>query len=140
MKAFSLDFRQRVVAAYEQGEGALAELAARFRVGTFFIVKMLGLHRRGDSLAPKPHGGGAPAARTDPQRAVLRTAMDDRPDATLKELQAVLASRRQVTVSEATICRELQELGLPRKKKASSPVSATPASAGRFAARSRPGR
>ncbi len=133
MKAYSLDLRQRLVAAYEQGAGTLAELAALFRVSTFFLVKMLGQHRRGESLEPKPHSGGASLALNEEQRAVLRAAVATQPDATLKELQAVLTAKGRVRVSLATLCRELQRLHLPRKKKASSPVNATKANAGRSA-------
>lgn len=139
MKAYSLDLRQRVVDAYERGEGSLAEVAEFFRVSLFFIKKMLRLYRQGEGLEPKPHGGGAPAALHDSQREVLRAAVEERPDATLKELQQVLASKCRVKVSEATICRELQKLNLPRKKNASSQASATSANVGRFAARWRPG-
>src|SRR5712692_6030970 len=49
--------------------------------------------------------------------ALLRAAVAKHPDATLKELQAVLAAQGRVTVSEATLCRALQKLHLPRKKK-----------------------
>ncbi len=87
------------------------------RVTTFFLVKMLGLHRRGESLEPKPHGGGAPAALTDDHREGLRAAVSERPAAPLKELPKVLATKGRVQVSAATICRELQKLNLPRKKK-----------------------
>lgn len=139
MKAYSLDLRQRVVEAYEQGEGTIAELAGLFRVSLFFIKKMLWLHRGGQGLEPKPHGGGAPSALNDGQREMLRAAVADRPDATLKELQETLAAKCQVTVSEATICRALQKLNLPGKKKALSPANATRENAGRLAARSRTG-
>ena len=46
------------------------------------------------------------------------------PDATLNELQTALAEKRDVTVSLPTLCRALQQLDLPRKKKASSTRSA----------------
>jgi transposase len=128
-----------VVNAYYQGEGTIAELAAFFHVGLFFIKKMLRLHRRGECLEPKRNGGGAPTALNDDQREVLRATVADRPDATLKELQKVLAAKCRVTVSEATLCRALQKLNLPRKKKASSPANATKENAGRFAARPRLG-
>ena len=57
-------------------------------------------------------------------REKLRAAVETRPDATLGELQAVLRSACQVEVSEPTVCRELQRLELPRKKRASSPANA----------------
>ncbi len=41
MKAYSLDLRQRVVAAYEQGKGSLAQVAEQFNVGQTFVKKML---------------------------------------------------------------------------------------------------
>jgi transposase len=135
MKAYSIDLGQRVVGAYEQGEGTIAELAELFRVSTFFIVKMLGVHRRGESLEPKPHGGGAPGALNEDQREMLRAAVSERSDATLKELQKVLATKGRLKVSEATICRELQKLNLGRKKRVSLPLNATKENVGRFAAR-----
>jgi transposase len=135
MKAYSLDLRQRVVAAVEHGEGTLEEVAALFRVGTTFVKKMLRLHRQGDSLAPR-HGGGAPSALNDDHRAMLRAAVETRRDATLRELRGFLRAECRIDVSEATLCRELQKLNLPRKKKASSRVNGRSANAGRFAARS----
>ena len=116
MKAYSSDLRQRVVEAYEEGEGSLAELAALFRVSLSFIKRMLRLQRGGKSLEPQPHGGGAPRALKERELEVVRAAVAERPDATLKELQEILLRKCRVEVSEATICRALQELKLPRKK------------------------
>lgn len=118
MKAYSLDLRQRVVTAIEHGEGTIEEVAALFRVGTTFVKKMLRLHRQGDSLAPK-HGGGARPALQDDHREMLRAAVETRRDATLTELQSFLQAQCRVSVSQATICRELRNLNLPRKKKLS---------------------
>lgn len=36
MRAYSLDLRQRVVRAYEQGHGSMAEIAEQFSVSTGF--------------------------------------------------------------------------------------------------------
>lgn len=123
MKAYSLDFRCVVINAYESGEGTIAEVAEQFRVGTAFVKKILRLHRAGESVVPK-HGGGAQAKLNADAREKLRVAVATRPDATLGELQAVLSSRCKVKVSEPTVCRELQRLELPRKKRASSPANA----------------
>ena len=123
MKAYSLDFRCLVINAYESGEGTIEEVAEQFRVGTAFVKKMLRLHRTGESLEPK-HGGGAPAKLNAAARAKLRATVATRPDATLAELQGVLRSACKVEVSAPTVCRELQRLELPRKKRASSPANA----------------
>ena len=116
MKAYSLDFRCVVINAYESGDGTIAEVAEQFRVGIAFVKKILRLHRAGESLVPK-QGGGAQAKLNADAREKLRAAVASRPDATLGELQAVLSSRGKVEVSEPTVCRELQRLELPRKKK-----------------------
>lgn len=136
MKAYSLDLRLRVVDAIARGEGTLEEVAAYFRVGLTFVKRMLRVHRQSASLAPKPHGGGAQPALNDWQRERLRAAVETRPDATLKELQEVVAAECQVRVSEATLCRELQRLHLPRKKKSFVASERSKKNAAPFGARS----
>ena len=123
MKAYSLDVRCLVINADESGEGTVADVADQFGVGTAFVTKMLRLHRAGESLEPK-HGGGAQAKLTLAARDQLRAAVKTRPDATLTELKEVLSRVCQVAVSEPTVCRALQKLELPRKKRVSSPASA----------------
>src|SRR5260221_3678566 len=105
-----------VINAYEAGEGTVEEVAEQFRVGTAFVKKMLRLHRAGENLEPR-HGGGAPAKLNGTMRAQLRTAVKTRPDATLGELREVLRNVGKVEVSAPTVCRELPELELPRKKR-----------------------
>ena len=135
MKPYSFDLRQRVIAAVESGVHTIAEVAEIFGVGQTFVKKMLRWHRQGERLEPR-HGGGAPPSLNDDQRERLRAAIETCPDATLGELKEFLTAECEVRVSEATICRHLQALNLPRKKRASKPVNATNATVGRFAARS----
>jgi transposase len=85
---------------------------------------MLTLHRAGEPLDPR-HGGGPIPVLQEKETTLLRQELQARPDATLAELQQVLAATCQARVSLATISRRLQVLHLPRKKKALSPVSAT---------------
>ena len=122
MKAYSLDCRCVVINAYESGEGTVEDVAEQFGVGTAFVKKMLRLHRAGERLEPK-HGGGAQAKLTAEAREQLRAAVKTRPGATLGELKEVLSSVCQVEVSAPTVCRELQRLELPRKKRVSSPAN-----------------
>lgn len=124
MKPYPQELRVRVVAAVEQGEHSITEIARLFNVGVTFVKKMLRLHRAGDDLAPR-HGGGPEPSLKEPEHKVLREHVAAQPDASLAELQQALVDKRAVSVSQATICRALQELGLPRKKRASSPRNAT---------------
>ena len=117
MKAYSLDLRERVVNAYENGNLTIAEVAAQFAVGKTFVNQMLRLKRQQQSLAPKAHGGGAKAALDNTHKQSLQAQIVAQPDATLAELQAQLLASHQVQVSLATLCRTLQEMQLTRKKK-----------------------
>lgn len=115
MQPYPQELRVRVVAAVEQGEHSIPEIASLFSVGVTFVKKMLRLHRAGDDLAPRQGGGPKPALK-EPEHQVLRAHIAAQPDASLAELQQVLVAQRAVCVSPATICRALQALHLPRKK------------------------
>jgi transposase len=117
MKAYSLDLRQRVVAAYEKGKGSLAEVAEQFNVGQTFVKKMLRQHRETGSVAPLAHGGGRQPSLSDKEHRLLRQKVKEQPDVSLSELQQHLSTRVGVTVSLPTIHRSLRQSGHSRKKK-----------------------
>jgi transposase len=117
MKAYSLDLRQRVLAAALRGVRTIPEVAELFGVSLTFVNKMLRLHRSGSDLAPRPHGGGHTPRLGARHHKLLRAAVAADNDATLGELRARLAARTHTEVSEATVSRALKALGLPRKKK-----------------------
>jgi transposase len=56
MKAYSLDLRERVVAAYEAGQITIKDVAGRFSVGETFVKKMLRQKRIQGSVQPPAHG------------------------------------------------------------------------------------
>lgn len=135
MSPYPKELRIRVVAAVEQGEFTIPEIASIFGVGITFVKKMLRLHRAGLDLQPR-HGGGTQPLLQDKERTFLRQEIENQPDATLEELQHKLRQQSQVQVSLSTLCRVLQQLGLPRKKKVSSPMDGTKKSAKSSARRS----
>lgn len=47
MEAFSMDLRERVIAAYDRGDGSTRELAEVFGVSRAWISKLLRLRRSG---------------------------------------------------------------------------------------------
>lgn len=120
MGPYPTELRTRVVAAVEQGDFTIAEIATLFGVGMTFVKKMLRLHRAGEDLAPR-HGGGPEPKLQAPERALLQAAIEKQPDATLAELQTMLAEHGSRRVSVPTICRTLSQLQLPRKKKSARP-------------------
>ena len=117
MKAYSADLRQKIVAAYEQGKGTLDEIADIFSVARRSVASYVKLQRSGESLQPKPHGGGVPFSLREKDLTALRARVAEKNDLTLDELVAYLREKKKVTVHRSTVCRALQRLGLPRKKR-----------------------
>ena len=116
MAPYPKELRVRVVAAVEEGGFSIPEIARIFQVGVTFIKKMLKLPRAGEPLDPR-HGGGPVPLLHEQETALLRQEISAAPDATLEELQHLLADKCQTTASLSTISRSLQLLDLPRKKK-----------------------
>ncbi len=129
MQAYSLDLRQRVVNAYDQGHDSIATVAERFSVSGGFVKKMLSLNRTTGELAPRPHGGGRSASLTARQRQMISRQVRAQNDISLTELQTILQEQEGVSIHVSTICRALARLDLPHKKSASPPRNATTTSA-----------
>jgi transposase len=114
MRPYSLDLRQRVLAALDASEGSQPEIARRFRVSVSFITRLLQRRRQTGSVDPAPHGGGHPPALDRAGRRKLRQLVREQPDATLEEL----ASRVGVPCGRMAIFRALRKLKITRKRKA----------------------
>jgi transposase len=119
MRAYSLDLRQKVVAAYKRGESTIDEIAALFSVGPTFVKKMLRLHREGGDLSPLPHGGGHTPKLSDKHQKILRAEIARNNDATIEELRDLLRKKAGLEVSQPTVSRALTRLNLSRKKNSS---------------------
>ena len=118
MQAYSLDLRQRVVRAYEQGRRTVAEIAEQFSVSPGFVKKMLRQWRATADLSPLPHGGGRRPSLSERQRERLRRKVRRRDDISLTELRDCLREEEQVEAHVSTVCRALRRSDLPRKKSA----------------------
>jgi transposase len=118
---YSLDLRERVVAACEEGGETRSEVAERFGVSTGFVYAMLRLSRAEGgkgSLEPKPHTGGFASRVDEAAEGKIRDLVAATPDATLAELCAALAARGGPAVKKSRMGQALAALGLPRKKDA----------------------
>jgi transposase len=119
-----------VVAAYEKGKTTISAVAAQFSVGETFVKKMLRQKRQSGSLKRLPSRAGAKKVFEPKHCQWLAKQIKEQPDATLTELQTGLLEQQRVSVSLATVSRELRELGLSRKKSRSSLLNATTENAG----------
>ena len=116
MKAYSLDLRERVVAAVEAGELSRHRIAKVFGVSYTWIKELFRRKRETGSIAPLPHGGGQKPLLDEEGLQRLRAEVARHPDATLKELCQRVRGSEGKRLSVPTMCRVLGELGLSRKK------------------------
>ena len=115
MRAYSTDFRRKVIQAYETGRGSQRALAQLFGVSLSFVQELLQRYRQTGNVEPKPHGGGNPG-KVLRHLAVIERLHAQQPDASLAERCAKLAEAAQVHVSRMTMSRALERLRLTRKK------------------------
>jgi transposase len=125
MKAYSLDLREKVVKRYEAGGVSQRELARQFSVSLFFVEKVLKLSRGGQSLAPRRSGGSPPRKFNSAMCLFVRERLERQNDLTLRELCERVEEQFKVEVSPAVMCRTLARMNLRRKKRLSTPSSAT---------------
>ena len=112
MKAYSIDLRQRVIAAHDAGQGTHQQVAVRFAVSVSWVRKVLRQRRQSGSIAPKPHGGGRARVIDGEAGGRLRQAVASNHDATLAELAQAVGVR----ASPSMVHRALKALGITRKK------------------------
>jgi transposase len=96
-----------------------------FHVSKSFVESLLRRLRATGSIAPKPHAGGPPPRIDDKARQHLCAWLAAQPDLTLEELAGRLQRECGLQACVSLVCRVLQQLGLPRKKRLSTPRSAT---------------
>ena len=87
MGPYSMDLRERVAAAIDEGEGSERQIAKRFRVSVSFVTRLLQRRRDAGTLAPKPHGGGPRPVLGFPEQVRLAMLIAEHPDATLNQLK-----------------------------------------------------
>ena len=113
MKAYSMDLRERVVAACDARDGTREQIAARFSVSVSWIRDLMKRRREAGSIAPKPHGGGRPPAFDGQAAERLRAAVAADDDASLQEL----AEASGVACVPSAVHGTLKRLGITRKKR-----------------------
>jgi transposase len=113
-RPYSLDLRERVVAAVAGGESCRA-VAATFKVSVASVVKWSQRFRSEGSPAARPMGGKKPYVLAD-QRGWLLKRLSDQPDVTLRALVAEL-SERGIKVSYYAVWHFFEHEGITFKKK-----------------------
>lgn len=123
MKAYSIDFREKIVKAYEQGNTSIREVASRFDVSKSFVQKLLEMKKNQGNVTPRQQGGGM-KSELDGYETQLATMVEKYPNATLSEYCEYWGSTHNLWVSTSTMCRALQKQQLTLKKRRYAAVKA----------------
>lgn len=121
MATLSLDLRERIVRAYDNGEGTRDEIARRFSVSLGMVKKLLQQRRRTGSLANRHSLAGRKKTIVAEHRIAMRQHLKKKPDMTLAELREALG----LECSLPAIHYVLADMGLTLKKRRSAPPSRT---------------
>jgi transposase len=114
MKTTSMDLRERILAAYDAGEGTREEIARRFRVSLGLVKKLLQQRRHTGDIRPRHHRSGRKPRLLEHHRQRLRRLVAEKPDRTLQQLREALG----LACTLPTIHYALAALGLTFKKNA----------------------
>ena len=112
-----VQLRERVVRAYEAGEGSYVAIAARFSVGEASVKRWVWFLRKHGSVVPRPRGGGTPSSIT---LAEIEEMMVRLRDPTAGELTAEFNRNRRgrARVHVSSMKRALHRHGYVVKKNA----------------------
>ena len=124
-RPFENDLRRKFLTAYAAGKGTQAELCAVFGVSVGWAEKVCRQQRK-TGQAERIEQRHGPLSRVDAAgKTCLLQAIQQRPDLTLAELQAILAEQQGIRLCMAQVANVLKQLGMRLKKSRSTPPSAT---------------
>ena len=123
MKAYSLDLRERVLRAVDQGYQR-ADIIKMFGVSRATIKRYLKQRRETGTVAAKPHPG-RPPKKFAPLQAGLLAQLEAHDDATLETHCQLWQEQQGVRLSPSTMGRAIRRIGWTRKKRRWVPPNAT---------------
>ncbi|MGF1673443.1 MAG: transposase [Rivularia sp. (in: cyanobacteria)] len=116
MKAYSIDLREKIVQAYENGNTSVRKVASNFGVAKSFVQKLLVTKKTEGHINPKKQGG-AVKGELDGYSTQLIAMVEQYPDKTLLEYCEYWAGTYNIWVSTSTMCRALKKQNLTLKKR-----------------------
>jgi transposase len=115
MSTYSVDLRERVLAALDRGMPR-SEVVSTFQISLSSLKRWHAARRTTGDFAPKPPSGGPtlniPPAQADELRAQVAAC----PDATIAEHTEQWNTSHRTALSPSTVGRAIRRLNLTRKK------------------------
>src|SRR5437870_1113586 len=133
MKAYSLDLRERILRAVDQGEPR-SEIVKMLGVSLATIKRYLKQRRETGHVRPKAIPG-RPASKGAALQAGLLAQLQAHPDASLETHCELWENMHGMRVSTSTMSRMIERVGWTRKKSRWQPANATSRNERAFASR-----
>lgn len=121
MATLSIDLRERIVAAYDRGDGTRLQIAERFDVSLGMVKKLLQQRRKTGDIGPRHRYSGRKPKILPKHQRHLERLVCKHPDMTLEELRDAI----HVECTLQAVHYVLIGLGLSYKKRRSIPPSTT---------------
>jgi transposase len=119
MVAYSIDLRERVLAAVDAGDETQEQTAERFLVSSRWIRKLVARRAQAGEIGPEPNPGGREFLIRGEAVQALRDAIAKSPDATPRELREAIGFEGCLV----TLWRAIKRLNITRKKSRCGPRS-----------------
>ncbi len=115
MATLSIDLRERIVSAYDRGDGTRQQIAERYNVSLGMVKKLLQQRRLTGDIAPRHRFSGAKPKITPQHQQQLKSLVSEHPDMTLEELRQAIG----ISCTSQAIHYALERIGLSLKKRRS---------------------
>ena len=120
--SYSVDLRQRIVAAYERGEGSFESLAQRFSVSSKTARNYLKLIESTGSLEPLPHTGGSGRKKLfDHHYKDIEAWLDKDKNLFWWQVADKIKDKYDLSIDPSQLSRQMKARGFTRKKTRGSP-------------------
>ena len=116
MRAYSLNLRERIIAAHLEGI-SIRKIAKQYKVNKGTVSNLIKLRRETGQIKPKPVRGGKQSQLAANQKE-LAEMVEKYSDYTLEEYCEYWDEKTGVRVSTRNMCRQLKKLKLTIKKNA----------------------
>jgi transposase len=116
MTCYSIDFRRKIIEAYDQGNTSIREVAKRFLVSPDTVSRLLKQYRLTGDLTPQKCGSKQKSVLSGYQETVLKM-VEEHPDYTLWQYCEQFREQTGLDVSTSMMDRFFQHHNLTLKKK-----------------------
>jgi transposase len=114
---YSVELRERVIKAYETGQGSYPAIGALFAVGEATVKRWVWRFHRDGEIAPRPRGGGTPSTIRATEIELLLSRLGD-PTAAELTVEFNRGRRGMSRVHVSSMKRALHRCGYVVKKSA----------------------